>query len=115
LRALETRGCRRISRGLYACGVSMHTPPKAYGWRPAERRGAYGLSGGGRRLLHELGGCPVEARAAGGRLLLETPFGVYAVEPVVVAARGVHTGGGMPREAAGPLRRRGGCEDAGLE
>jgi hypothetical protein len=31
----------------------------------------------------------VETRAVRGRSLLETPFGVYVVEPVVVAFRGV--------------------------
>ena len=51
-------------------------PPMAYGWRPAERGDAYRLSGGVRRLLHELSRCTVEARAAERRLLLETPFGV---------------------------------------
>ncbi len=51
-------------------------------WGLAERRGdVYRLSGKGRRLLRELDGCPVEARAVRGRLLLETPFGEYAVEP----------------------------------
>jgi len=64
-------------------------PPMAYGWRPAERGDAYRLSGGVRRLLHELGRCAVETRAAERRLLLETPFGVQAVGPVVVASRGI--------------------------
>ena len=41
----------------------------------AERRGAYGLSGGGRRLLHELGRCTVEARAVRVMLPPEAPFG----------------------------------------
>ena len=51
-------------------------------WGLAERRGdVYRLSGRGRRLLRELDGCLVEARAVRGRLLLETPFGEYAVEP----------------------------------
>ena len=63
----------------------LHTPPKACGQRAEERGGAYKLSGGGRKLLHELDGCAVETKAMRGRLLLETPFGVYVVEPVVVA------------------------------
>ena len=53
----------------------MHTPPKAYGWRPAERRGAYVLSGGGRRLRHELGRCTVKTRAVRVMLPPEAPFG----------------------------------------
>ena len=51
-------------------------------WGLAERRGdIYRLSGRGRWLLRELDGCPVEARAVRGRLVLGTPFGEYAVEP----------------------------------
>jgi len=102
----------------------LHTPPKACGQRAAERRGAYKLSGGGRKLLHELDGCAVETRAVRRRSLPETPFGVYVVELVVVAFRGVRLAesGGLttcrslhtPREAAGLLRGHSGCEDAGL-
>jgi hypothetical protein len=83
--------------------------------RPAgrERRReetSYKLSGGGRKLLHELDGCPVEARAVRGRSLPETPFGVRLAESGgLTTCRALHT-----REDAGPLRRHGGCEDAGL-
>jgi hypothetical protein len=66
----------------------------------------------------------VETKAMRGRLLLETPFGVYAVEPMVVAFCGVRPAekGGltvrrplhMPREAVGSSRVYSGCEDAGL-
>ncbi|MFP3213554.1 MAG: hypothetical protein RXQ02_09850 [Thermoproteus sp.] len=84
LRALEARGgSARLALfermwGPYAyaaLGLALE-------WGLAERRGdVYRLSWRGRRLLRELDGCPIEARAAGGKLLLETPFGEYAVEP----------------------------------
>jgi hypothetical protein len=70
-------------------GASTHTPPKAWGRRAAERRGAYKLSGGGRKLLHELDRSAVETKDMRGRSLPETPFGVHVMEPVVVAFRGV--------------------------
>ncbi|NAZ33706.1 MAG: hypothetical protein GU356_05420 [Pyrobaculum sp.] len=46
-----------------------------------------------------------------GRSLPETPFGVRLAESGdLTTCRSLH----MPREAAGLLRRHGGCEDAGL-
>jgi len=90
LRALEARGgSARLALfertwGHYAyaaLGLALE-------WGLAERRGdVYRLSGRGRRLLRELDGCPVEARAARGRLLLETPFGEYAAEPAAACCQ----------------------------
>jgi hypothetical protein len=113
LRALEARGgSARLALfermwGPYAyaaLGLALE-------WGLAERRGdVYRLSGRGRRLLRELDGCPVEARAAGGRLLLETPFGEYAAEPAVACCPSRtswprHAARGRRRCAAGSLRR----------
>jgi len=84
LRALEARGgSARLALFERTWGPYAYAAlGLALEWGLAERRGdVYRLSGRGRRLLRELDGCPVEARAVRGRLLLETPFGEYAVEP----------------------------------
>jgi hypothetical protein len=62
---------------LNAYEVSTRTPPLAIEWRLW--RGMYLLDRRGRKC--ELGGCAVVGPAGG---LLETQFGVYAVEPVAV-------------------------------
>jgi len=84
LRALEARGgSARLALFERTWGPYAYAAlGLALEWGLAERRGdVYRLSGRGRRLLRELDGCPIEARAVRGRLLLETPFGEYAVEP----------------------------------
>ena len=86
LRVLEGRGgsapIEVFTRmwGLYAFSV-LNT---ALDWGLVERRGGvYALSGRGRALLRLLTDrCPVEARAARGRLWLKTPLGLYPVAPM---------------------------------
>jgi hypothetical protein len=108
LKTPEARGRLAHFTWFERMGVSTHTPPKACGWRAAERRDAYKLSGGGRKLLHELDGCRDEGRwgkVSAGNAVRRQTGGVRWSN-----CRSLHT----PREAAGLLRRHGGCEDAGL-
>jgi hypothetical protein len=58
-------------------------------WRPAE--GAYRLLGRGRKLLHELDRCVIEARIARNRLLLEKPFGHMPWSPQLATYCPLHT------------------------
>jgi hypothetical protein len=57
-----------------ACRAPNHTSPLAIEWRPAE--GAYRLLRRGRKLLHELDRCVIEARIARERLLLESHLAI---------------------------------------
>jgi len=105
LRALEARGgSARLALFERTWGPYAHAAlGLALEWGLAERRGdVYRLSGRGRRLLRELDGCPVEARAVRGRLLLETPFGEYAVEPAAACCPSPTS---WPRHAARGRRR----------
>jgi len=69
--------------GLHAYAAPSHRVETSGG-------GVYHLDRRGRKC--ELEGCVAEARAAGG-LLLESSFGVYAVEPVAATICGVQVGG----------------------
>jgi hypothetical protein len=72
-----------------ACGASARTPPQPTS--RGRRREEECLQAVGKRQkapqLTE--GCALETR---GGLLLETPFGIYATEPVVATIHGVHAG-----------------------
>jgi hypothetical protein len=105
LRALEARGgSARLALfermwGPYAyaaLGLALE-------WGLAERRGdVYRLSGRGRRLLRELDGCPVEARAARGGCCWRPRSANTPWSPRPAAAvSSVQAGRGMPRKAAG--------------
>jgi hypothetical protein len=87
LRTPEARG-GWVHLAPNACRAPMHTSPLAIEWRPAE--GAYRLLGRGRKLLHELDRCVIEARIARKRLLLEKPFGHMPWSPRPVACCPLH-------------------------
>jgi hypothetical protein len=58
--------------------------------RPAERGETPKADGKRQKAPQQTEGCALETR---GGLLLETPFGIYATEPVVATIHGVHAGG----------------------
>jgi hypothetical protein len=106
LRALEARGgSARLALFERTWGPYAYAAlGLALEWGLAERRGdVYRLSGRGRRLLRELDGCPVEARAvrgkaAAGDAVRRIRRGAHGRRPAVSR---LQAGGGMPREAAG--------------
>jgi hypothetical protein len=89
----------------------MCTPPQPTSrgrWREEESLQADGKR---QKAPQQTEGCALET---GGRLLLETPFGVYAMEPVVATIHGVHVGRysrKRRRVAEEDTMRESGCPD----
>ncbi|MFZ8811756.1 MAG: hypothetical protein ACO2PN_27120 [Pyrobaculum sp.] len=70
-----------------ACGVSTRTPPQSTSRGRQREKESLQADGRRQKTPQQTEGCALETR---GGLLLETPFGVYAMEPVVATIHGVH-------------------------